>query len=99
MTNHRRKFAPTYKGLYVVKKAFSREALILADMDGNDFCPPILILSYNTLHEGAFKCNLFFPTFLCKRKTKTRKKRKKKEKKKKKKKQKKKKKKKKKGKL
>ena len=81
MTNHRGKFAPTYKGLYVVKKAFSREALILADMDGNDFCPPILILSYNTLHEGAFKCNLFFPTFLCKQKTKTRKKRKKKKKK------------------
>ena len=82
MTNHRGKFAPTYKGLYVVKKAFSREALILADMDGNDFCPPILILSYNTLHEGAFKCNLFFPTFLCKQKTKTRKKSKKKKKKK-----------------
>ena len=81
MTNHRGKFAPTYKGLYVVKKAFSREALILADMDGNDFCPPILILSYNTLHEGAFKCNLFFPTFLCKQKTKTRKKSKKKKKK------------------
>ena len=81
MTNHRGKFAPTYKGLYAVKKAFSREALILADMDGNDFCPPILILSYNTLHEGAFKCNLFFPTFLCKQKTKRRKKSKKKKKK------------------
>ena len=38
--DHRGKLAPTYKGPYVVKKAFSRGALILADMDGQDFNMP-----------------------------------------------------------
>ena len=33
MPDHRGKFAPTYEGPYMVKKAFSRGALILADMD------------------------------------------------------------------
>ena len=37
MPDHRGKFAPTYKDLYIVKKAFSGGALILADMDGHDF--------------------------------------------------------------
>ena len=37
---HRGKFAPTYKGPYVVKKAFSGGALILANMDGHDFNMP-----------------------------------------------------------
>ena len=40
MPNHKGKFAPTYKGLYVVKKAFSRRAIILTDMDGHDFNMP-----------------------------------------------------------
>ena len=40
MPDHRGKFTPTYEGPYVVKKAFSKEALILADMDGNDFNMP-----------------------------------------------------------
>ena len=40
MPNHRGKFAPTYEGLYVVKKAFSGGALILADMDEHDFNMP-----------------------------------------------------------
>ena len=40
MPDHRGKFAPTYEGPYVVKKAFSRGALILADMDGHDFNMP-----------------------------------------------------------
>ena len=40
MPNHRGKFALTYEGLYVVKKAFSRGNLILADMDGHDFNMP-----------------------------------------------------------
>ena len=40
LPNHRGKFAPTYKGPYVVKKAFSKGALILADMDGHDFKMP-----------------------------------------------------------
>ena len=40
LPTHRGKFAPTYKGPYVVKKAFSRGALILADMDGHDFNMP-----------------------------------------------------------
>ena len=40
MPNPRGKFAPTYEGLYVVKKAFFEGALILADMDGHDFNMP-----------------------------------------------------------
>ena len=40
MPDHRGKFAPTYEGLYVVKKAFSRGALILADMDRHNFNMP-----------------------------------------------------------
>jgi len=40
MLDHRRKFFPTYEGQYVVKKAFSRGALILADMDSHDFNMP-----------------------------------------------------------
>ena len=40
MPDHRGKFTPTYEGLYVVKMAFSKGALILADMDGNDFNMP-----------------------------------------------------------
>ena len=40
MPNPRGKFSPTYEGLYVVKKAFSREALILAAIDGLDFNMP-----------------------------------------------------------
>ena len=38
--NHRGKFSLTYEGLYVIKKALSREALILANMDGHDFNMP-----------------------------------------------------------
>ena len=40
MLDHRGKFAPTYEGPYVVKKAFSRGALILADMDRHAFSMP-----------------------------------------------------------
>ena len=40
MLDHRGKLAPTYEGPYVVKKAFSRCALILADMNGHDFNMP-----------------------------------------------------------
>ena len=40
MPDHRGKFALTYEGLYVVNKAFSRGALILADMDGHNFDMP-----------------------------------------------------------
>ncbi|XP_075636739.1 uncharacterized protein LOC142608974 [Castanea sativa] len=38
--NHKGKFSLTYKGLYVVKKAFYKGALILANMDGHDFNMP-----------------------------------------------------------
>ena len=41
MLDQRGKFAPTYEGPYVVKKAFAGGALILADMDGHDFNMPI----------------------------------------------------------
>ena len=40
MPNHRGKFSLTYEGLYVIKKALSREALILANMDWHDFNMP-----------------------------------------------------------
>ena len=40
MPNHRGKFAPTYEGSYVVKKAFFGGALILTNMDGHDFNMP-----------------------------------------------------------
>ena len=40
MPYYRGKFAPTYGGPYVVKKAFSGEALILANMDGHNFNMP-----------------------------------------------------------
>ena len=36
----REKWVPNWEGLYVVKKVFSREALILAEMDGNDLPNP-----------------------------------------------------------
>ena len=40
MPDHRGKFAPTYEGPYMVKKAFSIGTLILADMDGHNFNIP-----------------------------------------------------------
>ena len=40
LPNHSGKFVPTYEGPYVVKKAFSRGALILAEMDEHDFNIP-----------------------------------------------------------
>jgi len=40
MLDHRGKFAPTYEGPYVIKKAFFGGALILADMGGHDFNMP-----------------------------------------------------------
>ena len=40
MPNHRGKFTLTYKGPYVVKKAFFGRALILANMDVHDFNMP-----------------------------------------------------------
>ena len=40
MPDHRGKFASTDEGPYVVKKAFSRGALILANMDERDFNMP-----------------------------------------------------------
>ena len=40
MPDHRGKFALTYEGPYVVKKAFPRGALILANIDEQDFNMP-----------------------------------------------------------
>ena len=40
MPDNRGKFALTYEDFYVVKKAISRGALILADMDGYNFNIP-----------------------------------------------------------
>ena len=36
-----KKWSPNWEGPYVVKKAFSGEALILAKMDGKEFSSPI----------------------------------------------------------
>uniref|UniRef100_A0A2N9HI76 Uncharacterized protein n=1 Tax=Fagus sylvatica TaxID=28930 RepID=A0A2N9HI76_FAGSY len=41
LSDPRGKFAPSYEGPYVVKKAFSGGAIILADMDGEEFRSPI----------------------------------------------------------
>jgi hypothetical protein len=35
------KWAPNYEGPYVVKKAFSRWALLLSRMDGEDLVKPV----------------------------------------------------------
>ena len=40
LPDDRGKFAPTYEGPYVVKKAFSKGALILADIDSHNFNMP-----------------------------------------------------------
>ena len=40
MLDYRGKFSSTYEGLYVLKKAFSKGALILIDIDGHDFNIP-----------------------------------------------------------
>jgi len=53
MLDHKGKFALTYEGPFMVKRAFFKGAFILANIK-------ILMLSYSTLHEGASKCNLFF---------------------------------------
>ena len=64
MLDHRGKFATTYEGPYVVKKAFSEGALILADMDGHDFNMPtnsdaiIRYFAWRSLSEGEPKENL-----------------------------------------
>ena len=57
MPDHRGKFSLTYEGPYMVKKAFSREVLILANMVGmTSICPPILMISSSTLRERASQC-------------------------------------------
>ena len=40
MLDHRRKFASTYEGPYLVKKDFFGRALFLDDMDGHDINMP-----------------------------------------------------------
>ena len=40
MLDHRRKFASTYEGPYLVKKDFFGGALFLDDMDGHDINMP-----------------------------------------------------------
>ena len=37
----RGKWSPNWEGPYVMKKAFSRGALILAEIDGKEFSSPI----------------------------------------------------------
>ena len=39
--NQKGKWAPNWDGPYVVKRAFSRGALILTEIDGNDLPNPI----------------------------------------------------------
>ena len=68
MPDHKGKFAPTYKGPYVVKKAFSGGALILADMDRHNFNTPTnsdAIIQYFAWR--SLSMYLIF-IFLCKKK-------------------------------
>ena len=39
--DHKGKWAPNYEGPFIVKKAFSRGALLLASMDNEEFPSPI----------------------------------------------------------
>ena len=39
--DHKGKWAPNYEGPFIVKKAFSRGALLLASMDNEEFHSPI----------------------------------------------------------
>ena len=64
MPDHKWKFSLTYKGLYVV-------------MGTTLICPPIVMLSYSTLYEGASKCNFFFLHSYVNKKEKKKKKKKK----------------------
>ena len=39
--DNRGKWAPNYEGPFVVKRAFSREALVLTNMDGEELPSPV----------------------------------------------------------
>ena len=41
LKDNKRKWAPNYEGPFVVKKAFSRGALVLANMDGEELPSPM----------------------------------------------------------
>ena len=41
LKDNRGKWAPNYKGPFIVKKAFSRGALVLANMDDEEFPSPM----------------------------------------------------------
>ena len=41
MTDPRGKFKPNWKGPYLVKKLFSKGAVIISDLEGNEFREPI----------------------------------------------------------
>ena len=78
MPNHRGKFTPIYEGPYVVKKAFSRGAFILADMDEHDFNMPTnfdAVIWYFAWR--SLLVHLIF-TFLCQKKNNQKKKKNKK---------------------
>ena len=77
MLDHRGKFTPTYEGLYVVKKAFSGGALILADRDRHNFSMPTncdAVIQYFTW--GSLQMQLFFSYIPMQTKKKKRKKKK-----------------------
>ena len=66
MPDHRGKFALTNEGPYMVKKAFSGGALILANMDGYDFNMPTnsnVVIQY--FAWGGLQVQPPFFTFLC----------------------------------
>ena len=71
MLDHKGKFSSTYEGSYVVKKTFSKEALILADMDRHDFNMPT---NSNAVIQYFASSATYFSTFLCKQKGKKKKK-------------------------
>ena len=41
MTDPREKFKPNWEGPYLAKKLFSRGAVIISDLEGNEFREPI----------------------------------------------------------
>jgi hypothetical protein len=53
---HHNKWAPNYKGLCVLKKVFSRGALLLSRMDGHDLPRPV---NSDSVKKYYAQCTLF----------------------------------------
>lgn len=64
----RGKFTPNYSGPYVVKKILSRGALILAEMEGQEFANPVNADAMKKIIRDRvryiFKCLVIFEGFM-----------------------------------